>query len=134
MGPSAVQTPSSAPSHNIIDLNCTGQESNILECPFNGLIGQYSCSNSRDANVYCQGMDLDRSIFTINIICFLDSNLVTYSNCTDGKMRLVNGSNQYQGRVEVCINNAWGTVCSLSWSSTDAKVVCRHAGAQLLGL
>uniref|UniRef100_A0A1X7U210 SRCR domain-containing protein n=1 Tax=Amphimedon queenslandica TaxID=400682 RepID=A0A1X7U210_AMPQE len=116
LGPAVTQTSSSTPSHNIIDLNCTGQESSILDCPFNGLIGQYSCSNTRDANAYCQ-----------------DSNLVTYSNCTDGQMRLVNGSNEYQGRVEVCVNGAWGTVCSTSWSSTDAKVVCRYMGALTIG-
>ena len=55
LGPSAVHTSSSTPSHNIIDLNCTGQESNIFECPFNGLVGHYFCSNTSDANVYCQG-------------------------------------------------------------------------------
>ena len=65
---------------------------------------------------------------------FIDSNLVTYSNCTDGEMRLMGGTNEYEGRVEVCVNNAWGTVCSGSWSSTDAKVVCRSIGALALGL
>ena len=64
----------------------------------------------------------------------IDSNLVTYSNCTDGEMRLMGGGNQYQGRVEVCVNSAWGTVCSGSWSSTDAKVVCRYVGALTIGL
>ena len=56
LGPSAVQVSSSTPSHNIIDLNCTGNESSIFECPFNGLVGHYSCSNTRDANAYCQGI------------------------------------------------------------------------------
>ena len=60
--------------------------------------------------------------------------MVTYNNCTDGEMRLMGGSNEYQGRVEVCVNNAWGTVCSGNWSSTDAKVVCRSIGALSLGL
>ena len=37
--------------------------------------------------------------------------------------RLVGGSTQYEGRVEVCIDNQWGTVCDNSWGSTDATVV-----------
>ena len=52
-GPFSVYESSSAP---FIDVNCTGQESSILDYPFNGLIGEYTCSTSRDANVYCQGI------------------------------------------------------------------------------
>ena len=48
------------------------------------------------------------------------------SNCTYGDVRLVNGRNQYEGRVEVCINNQWGTVCDNSWSATDATTVCKQ--------
>ena len=38
------------------------------------------------------------------------------------------GPNAYEGRVEVCINQVWGTICSNLWGDTDAKVVCNQLG------
>ena len=48
--------------------------------------------------------------------------------CSHGAVRLVGGNSTVQGRVEVCVNNQWGTVCSNSWSNSDAGIVCRQLG------
>ena len=55
------------------------------------------------------------------------------SVCTHGKVRLVNGPTSIEGRVEVCINNAWGTVCHNEFSSEDARVICRTVGLPAQG-
>lgn len=73
--------------------------------------------------------------FPIHVSVFL---FVTYidittseGNCTHGDVRL-NGvydevTMRKNGTVEVCVNNAWGTVCSVaSFDDIDAEAVCHQ--------
>ena len=48
-------------------------------------------------------------------------------------MRLSGGRNYLEGRVEICMNNEWGTVCDQMWNDTNTIVVCRQLGLKSSG-
>ena len=88
------------------EVRCIGTERRLIDCPANPL-GQHNCVHSEDAGVSCTG-----------------------TTCTQGAVRLQGGT-ATEGRVEICNNNVWGTVCnsnSDSWDNTDARVVCVELG------
>ena len=41
-------------------------------------------------------------------------------------MRLVDGNNILEGRLEVCFNRVWGTVCDSGFNADDAQVICNQ--------
>eukprot|EP00731_Ephydatia_muelleri_P035718 Em0151g10a len=94
------------------NVNCTGSESNLLQCGYTaGPAG--TCGGFHDAGAVCQ----DRSVVA--------------GNCQTGSLRLGNNivtANTSEGRVEICINNAWGTICDDLFGRTDAAVVCGSLG------
>ena len=57
-----------------------------------------------------------------------NANFLHTAPCTHGQLRLVGSNTAYEGRVEICLNRIWGTVCDDSWEDTDATVVCQQLG------
>ena len=48
--------------------------------------------------------------------------------CEERGLRLVGGSRDGDGTVEICLNETWGTVCSNNWDQIDSTVVCKQLG------
>ena len=57
-----------------------------------------------------------------------------FPGCTEGDIRLIGGSRELEGRVEICLNNEWGTVCDQMWDDIDAGVVCRQLDLRSTGV
>lgn len=80
-------------------VNCNGSEGDLLSCEHKQCGSQSNCDHSNDVGAICEQ-----------------------------PIRLVNGSNSYEGRVEFWHGDTWGTVCSNSWDDFDASIICRKLG------
>eukprot|EP00731_Ephydatia_muelleri_P030942 Em0022g456a len=88
-------------------ISCHGDEQSLLQCTHPSTLSR-TCSHSNDAGVLCP--------------------VTSQHCCANGDVRLVNGTSSNEGRVEVCYNCVWGTVCDSGWNDKDAQVVCRQLG------
>ena len=62
----------------------------------------------------------------INTSSFLISKCV--ASCSNGQIRLIEGSSEIEGRVEICSNQRWETISTSSWGSDEARVACNALG------
>ena len=126
-------------------LQCSGSEQNILSCSVNNQPAR-SCAQTEDAGVVCQGRmecyDIDCTYCNNSVVLlesftniqlhFATDTSTMQANCSTGNIRLVGTEDveagTKEGRVEICINNAWGTVCDKFFGPPDAGVVCHQIG------
>ena len=87
-------------------VQCLGNETRLTDCDSNPL-GTHNCTHSEDAGLSCP-------------------------TCTQGAIR-IRGGTATSGRVEICNNAVWGTVCDDLWGTQEAQVVCRELGYDTTG-
>ena len=88
----------------ITSLYCTGQETNLLGGCLYQTGSAVTCSHANDAGVICQDV------------------------CTNGALRLAGAGLPNAGRIEVCYNAEWGTICDKGWDTPDVQVACYQLG------
>ncbi|XP_046947158.1 neurotrypsin [Lynx rufus] len=91
------------------DVSCSGKETSFTQCSRRQW-GKHDCSHRED----------------VGITCYPGGNGHRLS--LGFPIRLMDGENKKEGRVEVFINGQWGTICDDGWTDKDATVICRQLG------
>ncbi|GFR64782.1 deleted in malignant brain tumors 1 protein, partial [Elysia marginata] len=85
------------------NITCQGTESNLDDCTYHKFGEMTECKSGHYAGVLChEGSNLE--------------------------FRIRGEDQDHYGRVEVLVENQWGTVCDIYWDMRDASVMCRTLG------
>ena len=66
---------------------------------------------------------------SLPLIIYCTNHFLSFTaDCVDGEVRLMEGEFEWEGRLEMCFGQRWGTINSDGWTSTNSEIVCQDLG------
>ncbi|XP_036359157.1 atrial natriuretic peptide-converting enzyme-like isoform X2 [Octopus sinensis] len=122
----------------LTNVECIGNETSLLDCPKSPW-RQHNCKRHETASVICKANKgcppnqfecANSQCRSIKYICDRVDNCGDNSDekyCT-ASVKLVNGTNPSNGRIQITINNITGTICDDNFNNKEATVICKQLG------
>ncbi|CAH1773678.1 unnamed protein product [Owenia fusiformis] len=96
---------------------CNGTEKRLVDCQHSPILHWPPGISCKRTNIHRDNKDGSENI--IGVSCESEPDI---------EIRLVDGIDNTEGRVELSYYGTWGTICDDSWDDNDAKVVCQQLG------
>ncbi|XP_050302204.1 uncharacterized protein LOC126740288 [Anthonomus grandis grandis] len=126
------------------DITCIGNETSLMECDFAGW-GIHNCADKEIVGVVCKTpqescqegywkCDTGNECVKLPFVCdelfdCSDNSDEAAHHCNlPTALRLVNGTNSSNGRLEIRHNGIWGSICDDDFNEDAAKIACRSLG------
>ena len=112
--------------HVVTNINCLGNEANLLGCS-HSIVRNSSCSSNRFAGLSCGGIIyICNRIKRVHFTCSISSILVP---CVENSTRQFSHTTSSRSMVvEICRNGHYTTICGQNWGNEEASVVCGELG------
>lgn len=99
------------------DVHCSGTEQRLIDC-------------SQSSIPISSGMTYERYP-SAGVICQGNTSVLT--ECEHGDVRLVDGQKMSKGRVEICADGHWASICNTNWGLVETEIVCKQRGLPVSG-
>ena len=123
---------------------CNGTEQHFSGCQLPRSDSGSTCPSIGTVNC-TEGMRVSLNMIAYTPLCtlILFLSLAVISQCfSEGNFRLTNrttdfsgaGSIKVEGRIEVCTNSTYSSLCDYYWNPVDAQVFCRYFMINIYGV
>ena len=103
----------------LVNVECSEDSHTLSDCGHPGVGQKDYCSHDDDTKIRCFGK------LQLYMICVSPLSITALLG---NSLKIVNGTSEKEGRVEIYWKGRWSTICDNGWDDNDAVVLCKQLG------